>query len=246
MDLVRAGEWDFSAINEEHPYQDRTIAHVSNIDQTDPDSVQLIFVTEPFVLSLNIRTVCLPLPETSSALSDTSECTTAAWGQQNCSGLKGLHSVLGRAELSTDTHRSACEDDWQEYLEDKTFRLKTNQFCTKRKHSIDDSCFCDHGAALFCTIQPSAEMKRYEQIGVSIATGGCTKDLPGMAKHLLKYSSFMIYSQETMLFLFRFFLFSYALYVFHSAGIFSSVSEQRASIDEIFAQKGLDSSYYTI
>lgn len=182
MDLIRAGEWDFSATNEEHPYQDRTISHVFNIDQTDPDSVQLIFVTEPFVLSLNIRTVCLPLPETSAVLADTRECTTAAWGQQNCSGLQGLHSILGRSELSTDTHRSVCEVDWQQYLEDKTFRLKTNQFCTKRKHNIDDSCFCDHGAALFCAIQPiSDEVKRYEQIGVSIATGGCTMDLPGIS-----------------------------------------------------------------
>lgn len=180
MDLIRAGEWDFGATNEEHPYQDRTIADVFNIDQTDPDSVQLIFVTEPFVLSLNIRTVCLPLPSTTPEFGDTRECTTAAWGQQNCSGLKGLHSILGRTELSTDTHRSMCEIDWQQYLEDTTFRLKTNQFCTKRKHSVDDSCFCDHGAALFCTpTSPSGEAKRYEQIGVSIATGGCTRDLPG-------------------------------------------------------------------
>lgn len=192
VDLIRAGEWDFGVTNEEHPYQDRAIADVFNIDERDPDSVQLIFVTEPFVLSLNIRTVCLPLPGTLSETAEDRECTTAAWGQQNCSSLKGLHSILGRTELSTDTHRSVCEIDWQQYLEDKTFRLKSNQFCTRRKHSIDDSCFCDHGAALFCATQPSdGGVKRYEQIGVSIATGGCTRDLPGISNcicFLLKYS----------------------------------------------------------
>lgn len=31
----------------------------------------------------------------------------------------------------------------------------------------------------------------------------------------------------------------------HFTGIFSSISEQRTSIDKIFAEKGLESSYYT-
>ncbi|XP_031639924.1 phenoloxidase-activating factor 2-like [Contarinia nasturtii] len=217
MDLIRAGEWDFSSSDEEHPYQDRSIESVQNIDENDADSVQLIFVTEPFVLTNNVRTVCLPFPvapaspsttvASTTVIPDTRECTTAAWGQQNCSGLKGLHSILGRQSISTDNKRpNACEADWQQYLEDNTFKLKSNQFCTKRKHNIDDSCFCDHGAALFCAIQPAGEAIRYEQIGVSIASGGCTKDLPG---------------------------------------IFSSVAEQRAAIDGIFNEKGLDTSYYT-
>lgn len=187
MDLIRAGEWDFGSIDEEHPYQDRTIASVQNIDESDSDSVQLIYVSEPFVLTQNVRTVCLPFPvppssttTTPATVSDTRECTTAAWGQQNCSGLKGLHSILGRQSISTDAKQpNACEIDWQQYLEDHTFKLKNNQFCTKRKHNIDDSCFCDHGAALFCAIQPAGDVIRYEQIGVSIASGGCTKDLPG-------------------------------------------------------------------
>lgn len=184
MDVIRAGEWDFSDTNEEHSYQDRVISSVHNIDQTDPDSVQLIFVSEPFVLTSNIRTVCLPLPKITTTMANTRErereCTTAAWGQQNCSGSKGLHSILGRTHLSTDTQRSTCETDWQQYLEDDSFKLKNNQFCTKRKHNIDDSCFCDHGAALFCAIHQSDEATRYEQIGVSIASAGCTRDLSGI------------------------------------------------------------------
>lgn len=177
--LNLAGEWDFGATNEEFPYQDREISHVHSLDKDDPDSVQLIFVSEPFVLALNVRTVCLPAPGTSTTLEDNRECTTAAWGQQNCSGLKGLHSILGRAELSKASQRSICEIDWQQYLEDKTFQLKNNQFCTKRKHNIDDSCFCDHGAALFCAIKSGTDDMLYEQVGVSIASGGCTRDLPG-------------------------------------------------------------------
>lgn len=180
MDLIRAGEWDFGATNEEHPYQERAISNVYNIDEIDSESVQLIFVTEPFVLTPNIRTICLPFPVTQSVATNTRECTTAAWGQQNCSGSKGLHSILGRTQMSTDTQRTVCEMDWQQYLEDKTFQLKNNQFCAKRKHNADDSCFCDHGAALFCPIKSSNKESQYEQIGVSIATGGCSKDLPGL------------------------------------------------------------------
>lgn len=184
MDIVRAGEWDFGATNEEFPYQDREISHVYSLDENDPNSVQLIFVSEPFELALNVRTVCLPAPDTSNALEDNRDCTTAAWGQQNCSGLKGLHSILGRAELSKGTQRSVCEVDWQQYLEDKSFKLKSNQFCTRRKHSIDDSCFCDHGAALFCAINSIANGGRFEQVGVSIASAGCTRELPGI---ILRY-----------------------------------------------------------
>lgn len=188
MDIIRAGEWDFGAINEEYPYQDRDIAQVYSLDENDPDSVQLIFVSQPFVLALNIRTVCLPAPGTSIALEENRDCTTAAWGQQNCSGLKGLHSILGRTDLSKGTQRSVCEVDWQQYLEDKTFRLKSNQFCTKRKHNIDDSCFCDHGAALFCGLESAAHDVQYEQVGVSISSGGCTRDLPG--KCLMRHIHF--------------------------------------------------------
>lgn len=176
MDIVRAGEWDFGTINEEHPYQDRDIAYIQSLDDTDPDSVQLVFLNEPFVLTINVRTVCLPFPSTSPVVTEKRDCTTAAWGQQNCSNQKGLHSIMGRAELSTETQHSKCESDWQQYLEDNTFQLKNNQFCTMRKHSIDDACFCDHGAPLFC---PSDESIQYEQIGVAIASGGCTRELPG-------------------------------------------------------------------
>lgn len=180
MDIVRAGEWDFGTTDEEHPYQDRDIAHVYSLDTADLNSVQLIFVTKPFVLAINVRTICLPLPGHTEALAEKRDCTTAAWGQQNCSSMKGLHSILGRAELSTDTQQSTCESDWQQYLEDLTFKLKSNQFCTMRKHSIDDACFCDHGAPLFCPIQQADdEATQYEQIGISIASGGCTRELPG-------------------------------------------------------------------
>lgn len=181
MDIVRAGEWDFGTTDEAHPYQNRDIAQVYSLDDNDPDSVQLIFLSEPFLLTINVRTVCLPMAGTSAAVvSAKRDCTTAAWGQQNCSSMKGLHSILGRAELSTETQHSTCETDWQQYLEDNTFKLKTNQFCTMRKHSIDDACFCDHGAPLFCPIQMADDKNvQYEQIGVSIASGGCTRDLPG-------------------------------------------------------------------
>lgn len=179
IDIVRAGEWDFGTTNEEYPYQDRTVTDVYVLDKIDPDSAQLIFVSEPFVLTINVRTVCLPLPGTVIESTNSRDCTTAAWGQQNCSELGGLHSILGRAEMSIATQRAACEADWQLYLEDKSFKLKDNQFCTKRKHSISALCFCDHGAPLFCPIQAADEAPRYEQVGVSIATGGCTKDLSG-------------------------------------------------------------------
>lgn len=185
MDIVRAGEWDFSNTDEEHPYQDRAVASIQSIDETDPDSIQLIFLAEPFVLTINVRTICLPVPGTSIESTENRDCTTAAWGQQNCSHMKGLHSIMGRAELSTQSQHSTCELDWQEYLEDITFRMRSNQFCTKRKHSIDDSCFCDHGAALFCPIEFSGkDNMQYEQIGVSIASGGCTRELPGTNQFL--------------------------------------------------------------
>lgn len=181
MDLVRAGEWDFGTTNEELPYQDRTISDVRNLNEADPDSLQLIFVSEPFVLALNVRTICLPLPGTSTASMDKRECVSAAWGQQNCSKSKGLHSIQGRTEMTIEPQRSMCESNWQQYLEDNSFKLKKNQFCTKRKNTFaDDSCFCDHGAALFCPIESSGEETRYEQTGVSIATGGCTLELSGM------------------------------------------------------------------
>lgn len=199
MDIVRAGEWDFEQQNKEHPYQNRDIAHVHSLDITDPDSVQLIFVTEPFVLSVNVRTVCLPPPGTPTAvIPEKRDCTTAAWGQQNCSSMKGLRSILGRAELSTETKHSTCETDWQHYLEDNTFQLKSNQFCTMRKHSIDDACFCDHGAPLFCPNTQTADDKnmiQYEQIGVSIASGGCTRELPGRYNiNKLKFSNDSVFS----------------------------------------------------
>lgn len=181
MDLVRAGEWDFGATNEELPYQDRVISHVQNLNEADPDSVQLIFITEPFVLALNVRTICLPFPGTLTESIDKRECISAAWGQQNCSAKRGLHSIQGRTEMTIEPQRSMCESNWQQYLEDQAFKLKDNQFCTKRKLTFDDSCFCDHGAALFCPIESSGgEETRYEQTGVSIATGGCTKELSGI------------------------------------------------------------------
>lgn len=196
MDIVRAGEWDFGTTNEEHPYQNRDIAHIHSLDDTDLDSVQLIFLTEPFLLTMNVRTVCLPLPGTMTIITEKRDCTTAAWGQQNCSSMKGLHSILGRAELSTGTQHSACETDWQQYLEDNSFKLKNNQFCTMRKHSIDDSCFCDHGAPLFCPIQHNDDkIIQYEQIGVSIASGGCTRDLPGTKQLNFPMISFLNCSQ---------------------------------------------------
>lgn len=180
IELVRAGEWDFGTTNEDNPYQDREITITRNINDADPDSMQLIFLSKPFVLAINVRTVCLPFPGTSIDSTDKRDCMTAAWGQQNCSGLKGLHSIQGRTEMIVEPKRSICETDWQQYLEDRSFKLKNNQFCTKRKHNIDDSCFCDHGAPLFCAMESSGDEPRYEQTGVSIATGGCTKELSGV------------------------------------------------------------------
>lgn len=203
--IVRVGEWDFNNEFEEHPYQDRTIANVHVLDVFDLKSMQLIFVSEPFILTPNIQTVCLPLPGTSIAERD--DCITAAWGQQSCSGMKGLHSIQGHTELSVWSDRSVCEAEWQQYLEDKEFSLKNHYFCTNRKNIREESCFCDHGAALFCATQSTSD-SRYEQIGVALATGGCKRELPGNNCGLIikiKYSSVLL--RKLIFFRNRFFFF---------------------------------------
>lgn len=180
--IARAGEWDFNNEFEEHPYQDRKIERFHILDTFDSNLLQLIFVSKPFVLTTNIQTVCLPLP--TASIFDRNECITAAWGQQSCGEMKGLHSIQGHTELLIWPDRHVCEAEWQQYLEDKNFTLKNHQFCTMRKKIHEESCFCDHGAALFCATQPSQNNIRYEQIGVALASGGCKRDLPGIIIHI--------------------------------------------------------------
>lgn len=176
--IVRAGEWDFSNEFEMHPSQDRVISRVHVIDVFDANTVQLLFVSEPFDLTPNIQTVCLPME--SKSIMDRNDCITAAWGQQSCSGTKGLHSIQGHTELSVWSERNTCEMEWQQYLEDDEFKLENHHFCTVRKNNREESCFCDHGAALFCANESDSGDIRYEQIGVALANSGCKRDLPGI------------------------------------------------------------------
>lgn len=188
LDVIRAGEWDFGANNEPHPHQDRYIDDIyvfgdntgRHANTVEFDSVQLIFVKEPFVLSPNVATVCLPPPSSVPTPIERNGCITAAWGQQSCSRTRGLSSVQSLTELIMLPNRWSCASSWQNYLEDRTFTLRDYYFCTKRTDKIvwDESCFCDHGSALMCPIN-EGENVHYEQVGVALTTEGCKRELPG-------------------------------------------------------------------
>lgn len=176
--IVRAGEWDFNEEEEEHPSQDRSVARARVLDVFDMRTIQLLFMSEPFLLSPNVHTVCITAPTTS--IYDRNDCVMAGWGQKSCSDTKGLHSIQGHTDLTTGFDKTLCTNEWQQYLEDKKFGVKDYEFCTVRKNIREQSCFCDHGAALFCKIVSSNDEPRFEQIGVAVASKGCKRDLPGM------------------------------------------------------------------
>lgn len=62
--MIRAGEWDLKIDQELIPHQDRGVSkvviHDHFVNLKVHNDVALVFLSEPFTLSPNVGTICLP------------------------------------------------------------------------------------------------------------------------------------------------------------------------------------------
>lgn len=83
--VIHAGEWDFQLEDKTYPVQSRLISkiikHENYEDNLVFNDIALIFVTEPFVITYHVGTICLPPQDFDFIDFNSQICTTSGWGK---------------------------------------------------------------------------------------------------------------------------------------------------------------------
>nr|ASN76825.1 prophenoloxidase activating factor 2 [Octodonta nipae] len=159
---VRAGEWNWEALSEPIPHQDRNTKKVIIHPQYHPGSlrndVALLILEKPFRLTRNVIPTCLP---NKGARFDYQRCLTMGWGKN--SHKRGTYQpVLKKLELPI-VPREKCLKVLQSTILGTFFNLHESFICAGGE-ALKDTCKGDGGGPLMCPIlgQPG----RYQQVGI--------------------------------------------------------------------------------
>ncbi|XP_031634505.1 phenoloxidase-activating factor 2-like [Contarinia nasturtii] len=174
---VRAGEWDTRTTYELYPHQDRTVSNIvinPGFYHEDDiyNDVALLFLTQPFEITENVNTVCLPNP---GDVFDNALCFATGWGKDKFDDLSKYQVILKKVELPI-VPRQTCVQKLRESPLGTDFSLHPSFICAGGVPGRD-TCTGDGGAPLVCPAKNS--QGRYVQAGIVSWGVGCGEKTPG-------------------------------------------------------------------
>lgn len=174
--MIRAGEWNWEKQDEPLPYQEKSSEKIIIHPEYHPASLRndiaIIILQEPFKLTENVGTICLPQQDTTF---NGYRCTASGWGKNSFE--QGTYqTTLKKIDLPI-VPNDHCLYSLQEARLGPYFQLHFSFICAGgEKHR--DTCKGDGGSPLVCPVTADG---RYEQAG--IVSWGLTcgvKNTPGV------------------------------------------------------------------
>ncbi|KAK9881107.1 hypothetical protein WA026_014453 [Henosepilachna vigintioctopunctata] len=184
---IRAGQLDMEDAAPVQPHQDRLIKDVTIHKGYDPHSLKndiaLIFLNEPFMLSGNVKTVCLPGRNMKSI---GNSCYASGWGVDSFSKIE-QSTVLKKINLPLIS-RSECIFKLRETRLGSFFTLHRSFICAGGERG-KDTCTGDGGSPLVCPMDDRSN--RYIQMGIVSWGIGCGSEIPGVYVNVNLFSSWI-------------------------------------------------------
>ncbi|KAL3278222.1 hypothetical protein HHI36_013561 [Cryptolaemus montrouzieri] len=184
---VRAGEVDAEDTTEALPHQEHKVKEVVIHKNFNPNSLRndiaLVILSDPFMLSGNVRVVCLPTQQLN--LISTS-CRASGWGSDSFKN--GKHSSkLKKIDLPLIS-RSKCLFQLRQTRLGPFFSLHRSFICAGGERGAD-TCTGDGGSPLVCPIEGHSD--RFVQMGIVSWGIGCGNESPGVYVNVNLFASWI-------------------------------------------------------
>jgi len=149
--MVRCGEWDTHAEDEELPHQQldvkRILKHPAfNVDNHH-NNFALLFTETPFKLAKHISPICLPEPGRAPTAPD--HCVSHGWGKDKFGSGGKYQEVLKEVVVPVVNH-DVCQKDLRENTRLGIFFELDSSFMCAGGVSGVDTCKGDGGSPLVC------------------------------------------------------------------------------------------------
>lgn len=183
---VRAGEWDLRSLQERLPHQESVVKekviHPQYRPYTLRNDIALLFLSQPFNLTDNVRVVCLP-----ESNIDAKNCIASGWGTNSFQN--GRYSnVLRKVELPI-VPREKCMKALRTTRLGKFYKLHRSFICAGGEEK-KDTCKGDGGSPLACAIPGTND--RYVQMGIVSWGIGCgNTNIPGVYVNVALYAKWI-------------------------------------------------------
>ncbi|XP_017059447.2 phenoloxidase-activating factor 2-like [Drosophila ficusphila] len=164
---IRAGTWNISFPAGQLPYEERQVASIVRHENfklgSEENNIALLFLSSPFELKTNIRTLCLPRQ---GKPFEQGRCFVAGWSAIPL--IYGQRFVLQTQIPVTLVNREICQVKWRKN-DEPNFVLGNGLICTE---VVERACALFRGSPLFCPTEE--DPARYEQAGIVDWTLGCS------------------------------------------------------------------------
>ena len=176
--MVRCGEWDTHAEDEELPHQQldvkRILKHPAfNVDNHH-NNFALLFTETPFKLAKHISPICLPEPGRAPTAPD--HCVSHGWGKDKFGSGGKYQEVLKEVVVPVVNH-DVCQKDLRENTRLGIFFELDSSFMCAGGVSGVDTCKGDGGSPLVCKMGNSP----WYQAGIVSWGIGCgEKNVPAV------------------------------------------------------------------
>lgn len=174
---VRAGEWDTQRKNELYPHEDREVTDIVVHEHYNKGSlyndVALMFLSAPFELAENIKTVCLPPPKMNF---NGVRCIATGWGKDLFGSVGKYQVILKKIDLPI-VPSDVCQSKLRTTRLGQRFELHRSFICAGGEVG-KDTCKGDGGSPLVCPIPGTRN--QYVQAGIVAWGIGCGEEIPGV------------------------------------------------------------------
>ncbi|XP_023032471.1 phenoloxidase-activating factor 2-like [Drosophila willistoni] len=176
--FVRAGEYDHTNRQIQHPYQERRVKQIITHEHYDTDSLAngtaLLILDTPFSGEVHIRPICLPIFNEFELL-DKSQCIVTGWGSVTFRQFD--YQMRLKKLVMPVLLQSECNAKFQKTRLGPRYQLDESLLCAGGQRKVD-ACLGDGGSPLICPL--SGSKNRYFQVGMVAWGIGCgSPDVPG-------------------------------------------------------------------
>lgn len=187
--LARAGEWDTQTTDEIFGTQDRAVTqikmHPDFNNKSLHNDIALLFLDQPFMLTDNVQTICLP-PQNYN--SNFKRCFASGWGK-NVFGREGRYQVIMKKVELPIVNNDQCQLSLRGTRLGKNFKLHYSFMCAGGEQGVD-TCSGDGGSPLVCPVRGT--QNRYYQAGIVAWGVGCGENqIPGVYGSVGKFRNWI-------------------------------------------------------
>lgn len=143
--VIRAGDWDLSSTDEQHPHQDRgvrsIVIHKGFTKPSLHNDIALLILSSPVELTDNVNTICLPPPNAHQI--EKHHCFVSGWGKDSYGVTGTYQTVLKKVEVPVISN-DVCQRQLRHTILGKYFRLHRSFMCAGG--DFGDACKGDGGS----------------------------------------------------------------------------------------------------